>query len=67
MALLMVLWLGEYQAFTMAGCISQISLWGSSLRVMMSCLAAQPFMFITLVKKGPSILVSLVVKISILV
>ena len=59
----MVLWLGEYQAFTIAGCISQISLLGSSRRVMMSCLAAQPFMFITFVKKGPSTLVSLVVEI----
>ena len=59
----MVLWLGEYQAFTIAGCISQMSLWGSSLRVMRSCLAAQPFMFITFVKKGPSTLVSLAVEI----
>ena len=50
MALLMVLWLGEYQAFTIAGCISQMSLLGSSLSVMMSCLAAQVFMCITLVK-----------------
>ena len=57
----MVLWFGEYQAFTIAGCISQISLLGSSRRVMMSCLAAQPFMFSTFVKKGPSTLVSLVV------
>ena len=55
----MVLWLGEYQAFTMAGCISQISLCGSSLRLMMSCLAAQVFIFITFVKKGPSTSASL--------
>ena len=27
----MVLWLGEYQALTIAGCINQMSLFGSSL------------------------------------
>ena len=29
--LLMVLWLGEYQALTIAGCINQMSLFGISL------------------------------------
>ena len=42
--LLIVLWFGEYQALTMAGCINQISLWGSSLNVINSCLADQVFM-----------------------
>ena len=49
----MVLWLGEYQAFTIAGCINQMSLFGSSLRVMMSCLAAQLFMFMLMVRYVP--------------
>ena len=46
----MVLWLGEYQALTMAGCMSQMSLLGSSLRVITSCLAVQAFMLSSLWK-----------------
>ena len=57
---LIVLWFGEYQALTMAGCINQMSLWGSSLNVINSCLADHLFIDKTFSKKtDDSILASL--------
>ena len=49
--LLMVLWLGEYQALTMAGCMSHTSRCGASLSVTRSCLAAQLRITTALLKK----------------
>ena len=43
----MVLWLGEYQALTIAGCISQTSLCGDSLSVTRSDRLLHPNMLIT--------------------
>ena len=47
----MVLWLGEYQALTMAGCMSHTSRCGASLSVTRSCLAAQLRITTALLKK----------------